>query len=129
MTDNEIVLYITIWFFAFLFIMKILTASENEWWNQINVNNYTSPNNAEKTNKYKKLEREQINLENIKIKRDECLNEIETLKIESSMNFEKETMNDTKIRKLEVQIRQLNLKIKEKEDDINQLIFEIQWMN
>ena len=129
MTDNEIVLYIAIWFFAFLFIMKILTASENEWWNQINVNNYTSHNNAEKTNKYKKLEREQINLENIKIKRDECLNEIETLKIESSMNFEKEALNDTKIRKLEVQIRQLNLKIKEKEDEINQLIYDIQWMN
>lgn len=129
MTDNEIVLYIAIWFFAFLFIMKILTANEGEWWNQINVNNYTSPNNAEKTNKYKKLEREQINLENIKIKRDETENNINKLKIEALTDFEKEDENQIKIRKLEQQVKQANIKIGEKENEINQIIYEIQWMS
>jgi hypothetical protein len=42
------------------------------------------------------------------------------------MNFEKEALNDTKIRKIEIQIRQINIKIDEKEDEINKISYEIQ---
>jgi len=123
--DNDMVLYIILWMFAFFFILKIMgwngpedpPLHQNRWYND------------EKTKKYRQLEKENITLETMKIKKEEVENDIDKLKLEASMNFEKEAENETKIRKLELQVKQLNIKIREKENDIYDLSYEIQWMN
>jgi len=126
--DNDMVLYIILWMFAFFFVLKIMGW---DGWDNNNNNNQQQNRwyNDEKNKKYRQLEKENITLETMKIKKEEVENDIDRLKLEASMNFEKEAENETKIRKLELQVKQLNIKIREKENDIYHLSYEIQWMN
>ena len=118
-----LIIWFVIWFY--------LTFS---WWSSNNNkldndSNNNDDNIKEKANLYKKIEKEQLKLENLLIKKAELENEIDELNFESSTNLEKENKNNIKIRKIELQIKQLNLTIMEQEQNINLIYNKIQWLN
>jgi len=83
-----------------------------------NNNNLTNNNNSKLI---KKIEREQLALENLLIQKEEYENEINRLEFESSSDFEKESANNTKIKKLRLKIRHLLISIDEKNNRLNEL--------
>jgi len=82
-------------------------------------NNTITNNNNSKL--IKKIEREQLTLENLLIQKEEYENEINRLEFESSSDFEKESTNNTKIKKLRLKIRHLLISIDEKNNRLNEL--------
>ncbi len=117
-----------IWFVIWFYFTFILWSSNNNKIDNNNSNN-NDDNIKEKANLYKKIEKEQLKLENLLIKKAELENEIDELNFESSTNLEKENKNNIKIRKLKLQIKQLNLTIMEQEQNINLIYNKIQWIN
>jgi hypothetical protein len=60
------------------------------------------------------------------IQKEEVENEIENLELESSMDFEKENMNSTKIKKLRLKIKHLDISIEDRISKINSLNNQLQ---
>jgi len=108
-----------------------------EWflsWNNIkrtdNNRNYLSSNSIsdDKMKLFKTLDNEKLKLENLVIKYEEIEWEISDLDFESSTNLELEWKNNLKIRKLDLQLKHLAIKIEEKNQEINNLNNEIVWI-
>lgn len=77
---------------------------------------------------YKKLEKANLTLEELEIKKEETENEIEKLTFDASTSFEKEKGNSTKIKKLKLELKYLDIKISDMLDNIDKINYEIQWM-
>lgn len=77
---------------------------------------------------YKKLEKANLTLEELEIKKEEMENEVEKLTFDASTSFEKEKGNSTKIKKLNLELKHLDIKISEMLDNIDKINYEIQWM-
>jgi len=125
-----------IWFFVIFFIIITIMNTGiggwwgwnwNTWWNKTSED--FSKHEKEKVKLYKKLEKANLAMENLLIKKEELENEIEKLDIESSMSFENENENNTKIRKLELQLKQVEIKISDMDESIYNINREIQWIS
>ena len=127
--DIETAILLAIWFFLFVKVglpMIFPPEKENDnrpwnWWNiekQIN-------NNA---NTYKKIDKENLALENLHIQKEELENEIDRLEIESSTDFEKEASNNTRIKKLRLKIKHIDINIENKYNNLDKLNRDLQWM-
>lgn len=120
MTEIEqikILSWLLILIFAFIYIVWEIWHSSKPKQNSDYINNDNSENIRKLSNK---IEKESLVFENMKIKKEEIENEIEALKIEWSMDFEKEMRNEKKIKKLDLQVRQMNMKLSEKEENIQE---------
>ena len=126
MSELELAIWIAIIFFVWLkFLGTTIQEPKIEnywkWWEvekQIN-------NNAKI---YKKIDKENLSLENLQIQKEELLNEIETLEFESDTDFEKQTINSTKIKKLKLKIKHIKISIEDKYNNIHDLNWELKWM-
>lgn len=116
-----------VWFSAmgFLMLMYIISVFWGQGKNYTNsksksVNLYDEESSKEKIKKdlKRKIEREEIMLEEMKIKKDELEQKIDTLKYQITDSYETENRNQTEIRKAEISLRQAVLKIEEKEEVI-----------
>ena len=113
-----------------LFIYYLYSTSSRVswgWWEK-EINIPIDPNNKKRANLYKKIDKEQLQIENLVIKYEEIKNEIDKLNFESSSDLEIESENNLKVRKLELQLKHLDIKIEEKRNLINHINNEIQWI-
>ena len=99
-------------------------------WNSKNINNWWE--NIQKqiwdnAKIYKKIERENLVLENLYIQKEEIENEINDLELEASTDFEKENSNFTRIKKLNLKIKHLEIWIEDRIWKINNLNTQLKW--
>lgn len=100
------------------------------WWNSNNIHIWeTSVQKQiwENSKIYKKIEKENLILENLYIQKEEIENEINDLELEASTDFEKEKTNFTRIKKLNLKIRHLDIWIEDKISKINSLNNQLKW--
>jgi len=125
MSEGEFIFWIIVWVFAFVAFM-------NGFWNTKKPNNTIwedySKREKDRTKLFKKLDKAKLVLENLLIKKEELENEIDKLHFDSSIDFENENQNNTKIRKYELQLKQIDMKIEEVDDNIYNINRELQWI-
>ncbi|MDD3145492.1 MAG: hypothetical protein PHV23_05265 [Candidatus Gracilibacteria bacterium] len=90
-------------------------------------NNYGGENYYKDNSKlYKQIDKYYLKLEEVKIKKEEIENEIERLTFDGNISFEKERENNTKIKKLSLEVKYLNIQISEIKNNIDKINREIQ---
>ena len=127
--DIETAIWLAIWFFLFVKIwLPMIFPPENEHdnrpWNGWDIEKQTNHN----ASTYKKIDKENLALENLHIQKEELENEIDRLEIESSTDFEKEASNNTRTKKLRLKIKHIDINIENKYNNIDNLNRDLQWM-
>ena len=130
MSEIEIAIWAAIAFFIFVKIILPIIFPEDPYnpekiyWNWWNIEKQVN-NNAKI---YKKIDKENLALENLHIQKEELENEIDRLELESSTDFEKEASNSTRIKKLKLKIKHIEISIENKYSNLDNLNRELQWM-
>lgn len=119
MSDIE---WALVWIVVVFFLFKIADwFFDNPTSISTNYDNNSQQYIENNTKIYKKIEKLNLWLEWLIIKREEIENEIQNLELEWNMDFEKEAVNSTKIKKLNLQLKHLGIKI----EKLNQEIYDL----
>ncbi len=122
-------IWISVWFFVFVKIILPLLFPEDDWVDDKIRNNWDIEKQINNNSKiYKKIDKENLALENLQIQKEELENEIDTLEFESDTDFEKQTVNSTRIKKLKLKIKHIDISIEDKYNKIDNLNRELKWM-
>lgn len=125
---------------AWVFVMYWIAGNLNFWWDSSKKDwdeeniidefaDITEQKNHEKLAKdlKKKIEREEIALEEMDIKKEDIENKIEALHYATPESIDIEKKNEMEIRKLNLQLRQLAGKVEERRESLSALKQE-QWI-
>ena len=119
--EIETAIWLAIWFFLFVKIWLPLIFPDNPpekiYWNWGELEKQINDNSKI----YKKIDKENLALENLKIQKEELENEIDVLELESSTDFEKEASNSTRIKKLKLRIKHIEISIDNKYNNLDNL--------
>lgn len=126
--DIEAAIWLAIWFFLFVKVGLPMIfppkPPRDDFWDWLNIEKQIN-NNA---TIYKKIDKENLALENLHIQKEELENEIDRLEIESSTDFEKEASNNTRTKKLRLKIKHIDINIENKYNNVDKLNRDLQWM-
>ena len=133
MSEIQIAIWAAIGFFVWLKILEMID-NWNWWkgwwkgwnwpWNWWEIEKQVNHN----AKIYKKIDKENLALENLHIQREELENEIDRLEIESSTDFEKEASNNTRTKKLRLKIKHIDINIENKYNNVDNLNRDLKWM-
>lgn len=127
MSDIEMAIRAAIWLFITIKVLEVITYNPKDKW-ESGKRWEVEKQIADNAKIYKKIEKENLALESLNIQKEKLENEINKLEIESSIDFEKEADNNTKIKEIRLKIKHIQINIETKHNNIYNFNNELKWI-